>query len=107
MGLFNKEENWWLRLTIVLITLIWLSSLSVMNRGVITERLNLIDSLNYYKKLNDSLQIDRDSLYDENFELNHYNGIQELIIDDLSNKYSKYKNLSSDMEKQRNSNQYE
>jgi hypothetical protein len=107
MGLFNKEENWWLRLTIVLITLIWLSSLSVMNRSVITERLNLIDSLNYYKKLNDSLQIDRDSLYDENFELNHANGIQDLMIYNLSHENSKYKSLEKDLEKERNSNKYE
>jgi hypothetical protein len=107
MGLFNKEENWWLRLTIVLITLIWLSSLSVMNRGVITERLNLIDSLNYYKKINDSLQDDRDSLYDENFELNHANGLQELMIYNLSQDNPKYKNLEKDLEKEKNSNQYE
>jgi len=107
MGLFNKEENWWLKLTIVLITLIWLSSLSVMNRGVITERLNLIDSLNYYKKLNDSLQIDRDSLYDENFELNHANGIQDLMIYNLSHENPKYKNLEKDLEKEANSNKYE
>jgi len=102
-----KSENFWLRAGLTLAILVWLSSLSVMNRGVIEERKKLTDSLNYYKKFSDSLQIDRDSLYDENFELNHYNGIQELIIDDLSNKYLKYKNLPSDMEKQRNSNQYE
>jgi hypothetical protein len=107
MGLFNKEENWWLRLTIVLITLIWLSSLSVMNRGVITERLNLIDSLNYYKKLNDSLQIDRDSLYDENFELNHENGILNLQIYNLSQENPRYKNLEKDLEKEKNTNKYE
>jgi hypothetical protein len=107
MGLFNKEENWWLRLSIVLITLIWLSSLSVMNRGVITERQILTDSLNYYKKLNDSLQIDRDSLYDENFELNHANGIQDLMIYNLSHENPKYKNLEKDLEKESNSNKYE
>ena len=62
MGLFtereanNKNENWWLRLAIVLITLVWLSSLSVMNREVITERTKLTDSLNYYKLQNDSLK---------------------------------------------------
>ena len=56
MGIINKSENWWLRLAIVLITLVWLSSLSVMNREVITERTKLTDSLNYYKLQNDSLK---------------------------------------------------
>jgi len=107
MGIFNKDENWWLRLSLVLFTLITLASASVMNRRVITERQNLMDSLNYYKKLSDSIRIDYDSVYDENFQLNHWNGIEELIIDDLSNKYPKYKNLSKDIEKQRNSNEYE
>lgn len=107
MGLFNKEENWWLRAGLTLTILVWLSSLSVINRGVITERQILTDSLNYYKKLSDSLRVDYDSLYEENFELNHWNGIEELIIDDLSNTYSKYKNLNQDIEKQRNANKYE
>ena len=64
MGLFteketltdNKKENWWLRLTLVLIILVWLSSLSVMNREVITERQKLTDSLNYFKLQTDSLK---------------------------------------------------
>ena len=62
MGLFSKEENWWLRLTIVLIVLIWLSSLSVMNREVITERQTLKDSVTYFKLQSDSLQ---DELFNE------------------------------------------
>jgi len=107
MGLFNKEENWWLRLSIVLITLIWLSSLSVMNREVITERQKLTDSISYYKLKLDTLQIQHDSLYDENFELNHINGIQELMIYNLSHENPKYKNLEKDLEKERNSNKYE
>jgi hypothetical protein len=107
MGLFNKDENWWLRLSLVLFALITLASASVINRGVITERLNLMDSLNYYKKLNDSIQIDRDSLYDENFQLNHYNGLQELMIYNLSHENPKYKDLEKDLEKESNSNKYE
>lgn len=106
MGLFNKEENWWLRLTIFLITMTWLSSLSVMNRSVSQEKEILTDSLNYYKKLNDTLRSDNDSLYEENFQLNHWNGVQELILDELSYK-SKYKDLLKDIEKERNSNKYE
>jgi hypothetical protein len=99
MELLNKSENWWLRLSLVLFALIALGSASVMNRGVIVERQTLTDSLNYYKKLNDSL-------YEENFQLNHWNGVQELILDELSYK-SKYKDLLKDIEKERNSNKYE
>jgi hypothetical protein len=106
MGLFNKEENWWLRLVIVLITLTWLSSLSVMNREVITEKQTLTDSLNYYKLQNDSLRNQYDSLYGEHFQSTHDNGIIELIIDELSST-SKYKDLKKDLEKERNSNKYE
>jgi hypothetical protein len=106
MGLFNKEENWWLRLVIVLITLTWLSSLSVMNKEVITERQKLTDSLSYYKLKLDTVQIRYDSLYDEHFQSSHDNGIMELIIDELSST-SKYKELKKDLEKERNSNKYE
>jgi len=107
MGLFNKEENWWLRLSTVLITLIWLSSLSVMNRGIIEERKQLKDSISYYKLKLDTIQIQHDSLYDENFELNHANGIQDLMIYNLSHENPKYKNLEKDLEKEANSNKYE
>jgi hypothetical protein len=102
-----KSENFWLRVGLTLSILLWLSTLGVINRGIITERQTLTDSLNYYRKLNDSLRSDTDSLYEENFQLNHWNGVEELIIDDLSNTYPKYKNLSDDIEKQRNSNKYE
>ena len=99
MGILNKSENWWLRLSLVLFALITLGSASVINRSVTSERQTLTDSLNYYK-----LQVD--SLYDENFMLNHWNGINELIIDELSYK-PKYKDLPMDIEKERNSNKYE
>jgi hypothetical protein len=90
MGLFNKEENWWLRLTVVLIVLIWLSSLSVMNREVITERQTLTDSVRYFKLQSDSLQ---DELFNEKTE----NGRHELTRDEifrrhkgLENEYNQY-----------------
>jgi hypothetical protein len=90
MGLFSKEENWWLRLTIVLIVLIWLSSLSVMNREVITERQTLKDSVTYFKLQSDSLQ---DELFNEKTE----NGRHELTRDEifrrhkgLENEYNQY-----------------
>ena len=115
MGLFteretlttNKDENWWLRLTIVLIIIGSLGGLSVVNRGVITERKKLTDSVIYYKQLSDSITNERDSLLDENFELNHYNGLQELMLYNLSQENPKYKNIEKDLEKERNSNKYE
>jgi|LakMenE18May11ns_1017448.scaffolds.fasta_scaffold9957775_15 hypothetical protein len=100
MGLLNKSENWWLRLSLVLFALIALGSASVINRSVTQERQTLTDSLNYYKNLNDSL-------FDENFTLNHWNGIQELMIYNLSHENPKYKDLEKDLEKEANSNKYE
>ena len=86
MEIINKSENWWLRLAIVLITLVWLSSLSVMNREVITERTKLTDSLNYYKLQNDSLT-------DETFNLNVELGRHELTREEM---FFKYKGLEKD-----------
>jgi hypothetical protein len=56
MGLLNKDENWWLRLSLVSFALIALGSASVMNRSVATEKQILTDSLNYYKLQTDSLK---------------------------------------------------
>jgi hypothetical protein len=56
MGIINKSENWWLRLSLVLFVLIALGSASVMNRSVATEKQILTDSLNYYKLQTDSLK---------------------------------------------------
>jgi hypothetical protein len=85
MGLFNKEENWWLRLTIVFITLIWLSSLSVINREVNTEKQKLTDSLSYFKLQSDSLQ---DELFNEKTE----NGRHELTRDEIFRKHKGLEN---------------
>lgn len=65
------------------------------------------DSTMYYKNLSDSLSKERDSLLNENFELNHYNGLQELMIYNLSQENPKYKDLEKDLEKELNSNKYE
>ena len=76
MGLFNKEENWWLRLSLVLFVLIALGSASVMNRSVATDRQILMDSVSYLKLQNDSLT-------DENFNLNVELGRHELTRDEI------------------------
>jgi hypothetical protein len=86
MEIINKSENWWLRLSLVLIVLIWLSSLSVMNRSVATERQILIDSVSYFKLQNDSLT-------DENFNLNVELGRHELTREEM---FFKYKGLEKD-----------
>ena len=65
------------------------------------------DSTFYYKSLTDSLLKQQDSLMDENFELNHANGLQELMIYNLSHENPKYKDLEKDLEKEANSNKYE
>jgi hypothetical protein len=65
------------------------------------------DSTVYYKNLSDSLLKERDSLLEENFEINHFNGLQELMIYNLSQENPKYKDLEKDLEKELNSNKYE
>ena len=76
MGIVNKSENWWLRLSLVLFALIALGSASVMNRSVATERQILMDSVSYLKLQNDSLT-------DENFNLNVELGRHELTRDEI------------------------
>ena len=86
MGIVNKSENWWLRLSLVLFVLIALGSASVMNRSVATERQILMDSVSYFKLQNDSLT-------DENFNLNVELGRHELTRDEM---FLKYKGLEKD-----------
>jgi len=80
MGIVNKSENWWLRLSLVLFVLIALGSASVMNRSVATERQILMDSVSYLKLQNDSLT-------DENFNLNVELGRHELTRDEIFRRY--------------------
>lgn len=63
MGLLNKDENWWLRLTIVIITLISLSTLSYYNRQVtqLTTK-STSDSTAFYKFKCDSLSNENKNL---------------------------------------------
>jgi len=56
MGLLNKSENWWLRLSLVLFALITLASASVINRTVTAERQILTDSVKYSNQVIDSLK---------------------------------------------------
>jgi hypothetical protein len=80
MGIINKSENWWLRLSLVLFVLITLASASVINRTVTVERQILTDSLNYYKKVNDSL-------YNENFIKSVELGRDELTWEYIKEKF--------------------
>ena len=56
MGILNKSENWWLRLSLVLFALITLASASVINRNVTSERQILIDRVKYSNQVIDSLK---------------------------------------------------
>jgi hypothetical protein len=80
MGIINKSENWWLRLSLVLFVLITLASASVINRTVTVERQILTDSLNYYKKVNNSL-------YNENFIKSVELGRDELTWEYIKEKF--------------------
>ena len=80
MGIINKSENWWLRLSLVLFVLITLASASVINRTVTVDRQILTDSLNYYKKVNDSL-------YNENFIKSVELGRDELTWEYIKEKF--------------------
>lgn len=50
MGLLNKSENWWLRLSLVLFVLITLASSSIINKSVTSERQVLIDRIDSLKE---------------------------------------------------------
>lgn len=100
MSLYEKSENWWLRLIIVIVVLGSLTLLSLVNRSTMetTNRLQL--------KI-DSLTIKNEMLEDSIFGLNHQIGINELVIDDLDHQ-PRWKGLSKAVEKDRDqSNKFE
>jgi hypothetical protein len=82
MGIVNKSENWWLRLSLVLFALIALGSASVMNRSVATERQILMDSVSYFKLQNDSLT-------DECEFKDNQIGLSDMIIEEAKMKNPK------------------
>lgn len=65
-----------------------------------------MEQLEYFRLVNDSLTTQNDSLQLELFNANHLIGINELIIDKLSEQ-PKYKELKKDIDKEENSNNYE
>jgi hypothetical protein len=91
MDLLNKDENWWLRLTIVLISMTALSTLAYYNRQVTQIMV---------KSQLDSLKIE--NLEDSIFQINHESGINELIIDDL-NETKKWKGIKTAIDFERDS----
>ena len=82
MGLLNKSENWWLRLTIVIITMISLSTLSYYNRQVtqLTTK-STLDSTAYYKAQYDTLSNQYDSVRDEIEVTKNFNARIELGVE--------------------------
>lgn len=77
-----KAENYWLRGGLVLLVLIYLSSISVINRGIISERQTLTDSLNYFKKIAVSTTNQQDSLQSKIEFLEDQNGKLEMVIEE-------------------------
>lgn len=78
-----KAENFWLRAGLTIMIMIWLTSLAVINRGVITERKSLMDSTAFFKAKCDTLLNANDSLYQELFNEKAINGRYELSLDFL------------------------
>jgi hypothetical protein len=97
MGIINKSENWWLRLSLVLFVLIALGSASVMNRSVTTERQILIDSIG---KLNYTI----DSIQTENFISTSTVGRYDMALDSFKTVNPKSEKQFQDI---LNSGQYE
>ena len=80
-----KAENFWLRAGLTIVILVWLSSLGVMNRGIITERQTLTDSIS---RLNVKLDSTQDELFNEKVE----SGRHELTRDEFFKKHSNLEN---------------
>ena len=100
MGIYEKSENWWLKLIVVVVVVGSLALIASMNR-VTTETTKSLQS-----KV-DSLTSKNDVLIDSIFYLNHEIGINELVIDNLSQQ-PKWKGLSKAVEKETyESNKYE
>lgn len=96
MELFNKNENWRLRLTIVLITLGSLSTLSYYNRQMMDVK-SLSDSLAYYKSLNDTLSIELENVRDETEFTRNTNGRIEMGVYDYVDD-SSHAQMKADMD---------
>ena len=93
MSIYNKDENWWLRVMLVSVVLGSMILLSSLNR-VTTESTKLLQL-----KV-DSLTNSNEILQDSIFHLNHEIGINELLIDDLGQQ-PRWKGLSKAIEQDR------
>lgn len=94
MGILNKNENWWLRLTIVIITIISLSTLAHYNKEItIVKVKSQSDSTLYYKMQYDTISNELDSVKLEVMTTRNTNARIELgvnyYIDDESHKQMK------------------
>lgn len=83
MGMFNKSENWWLRLTIVVLTISLLGIYSVSNRESITK----IDNL---ENQNDSLQME---LFNYKTEVGRYEITLEILKERDSTAATKFESI--------------
>ncbi len=86
MKVINKSENWWLRFTIVVISLLSMSIISVSYRNTSSQINKLkkeVLTVTSQRQINDSLTIDSlnravDSLQTEIFTLQTINGRNEM-----------------------------
>lgn len=84
MELFKKDENWWLRLTIVIISLTSLSTLVYYSKQV-TQGMNAksqSDSVTYYKNLNDTLYNELETIREETDYTRNINARIEIGVND-------------------------
>lgn len=82
MELPKKNENWWLRLTIVLVILLSLSTLTYYSKRVtLLTAKSTSDSTAFYKMKCDSLSIKNDSLVEMNGFYENQIGLRDMVIE--------------------------
>ena len=101
MELLNKNENWWLRFTIVIVVVISLSVLANYNNQITHLKAKYqLDSLSYYKlkcdtllNENKSITLYKDSIENELFIQKNIVGRYELGLDFLKERRPNEHNL--------------
>lgn len=94
METLKKQEYWWLKLTIVIITLFSLSVISIQSREISQLKTQVnIDSTAYYKYKFDSVSVTIDSLNTELFIEKNNVGRYEMGLDFLKERRPNEYNL--------------
>lgn len=94
MEILKKPNSWWLKITIVLVTLLSLSVIAIQNREISQlKSINNIDSTSYYKFKYDSVSFVNDSLNTELFIERNNVGRYEMGLDFLKERRPNEYNL--------------